>query len=107
MACIVRDDCHRQVADSTNSGVRYLEWSYHTMTDHFDAKKDNLVGKAKEEFGKATDDESTEAEGKFDQSKGDAKEGVADLKDKAKDGLNDVKDKANDIAGKIKGDDKK
>lgn len=64
--------------------------------DRFDAVKDDVKGKAKEGYGKATDDEQKEAEGKFDQIKSDAKEGLADVKDKAK-----------DIADKLKGDDKR
>lgn len=53
--------------------------------DRFDAMKDDVKGKAKEGYGKATGDEEKEAEGKFDQIKSDFKEGVADVKDRAKD----------------------
>ena len=60
-----------------------------SLDDRFDAAKDDVKGKAKESWGKATDDESTEAEGKLDQVKGDLKEGMADVKDK----LGDAKDK--------------
>lgn len=60
--------------------------------DRFDAKKDDVKGKAKEGFGKATDDEQMENEGKFDQMKSDVKEGVADAKDKAKEGIGKLKD---------------
>lgn len=69
-----------------------------SIEDRFDANKDDMKGKAKEGFGKFTDDESTEAEGKMDQFKGDAKEGMADAKDKAS-------EKANDMMDKFKGND--
>lgn len=56
-----------------------------------DAKKDQLVGKAKELAGQATGDESTEAEGRTQQLQGQAK----DLADTAK-------KKAADTAQKMK-----
>src|SRR4029077_2519609 len=46
--------------------------------------KDEAEGKAKEAWGKATGDDKTEAEGKIDQAKGDAKDAVDDVKDAAK-----------------------
>ena len=46
--------------------------------------KDDVEGKAKEAWGKATGDEKTEAEGKVDQAKGDAKDAIDDVKDAAK-----------------------
>ena len=46
--------------------------------------KDDVEGKAKETWGKATGDEKTEAEGKMDQAKGDAKDAIDDVKDAAK-----------------------
>ena len=46
--------------------------------------KDEVEGKAKEAWGKATGDDKTEAEGKIDQAKGDAKDAVDDVKDAAK-----------------------
>ena len=58
--------------------------------DRFDAKKDDLKGKAKEGYGKVTDDEEKESEGKMDQVKGDIKEGAADVKDRAKDVLRNL-----------------
>lgn len=65
------------------------------MTDRFDAAKDTVKGKAKEEYGKVTGDEEKQAEGKLDQLKGDVKDGLADLKDKGR-----------DLADKMTGDDK-
>jgi uncharacterized protein YjbJ (UPF0337 family) len=46
--------------------------------------KDEVEGKAKEEWGKVTGDKKTETEGKVDQAKGDAKDAVDDVKDAAK-----------------------
>ena len=46
--------------------------------------KDEVEGKAKEAWGKVTGDEKTEAEGKVEQAKGDAKDAVDDVKDPAK-----------------------
>ena len=46
--------------------------------------KDEVEGKAKEAWGKVTGDEKTEAEGKVEQAKGDAKDAVDDVKDAAK-----------------------
>lgn len=66
------------------------------IDDHFDAKKDDLKGQAKEKLGNMTDDKSTENEGKMDQVKGDIKEGVAD-----------VKDKVGDFADKLRNNEKK
>lgn len=49
--------------------------------DKFENKKDDLVGKAKEATGKATDNERMEAEGKTDQSKADLKQAGENVKD--------------------------
>jgi uncharacterized protein YjbJ (UPF0337 family) len=46
---------------------------------------DDVKGKAKEAEGKVTGDESREAEGKFDQAKGDAKDAWESTKDAADD----------------------
>ena len=45
--------------------------------------KDEVEGKTKEAWGKATGDDKTEAEGKVDQAKGEAKDAVDDVKDAA------------------------
>ncbi len=47
----------------------------------FDAKTDQLKGKAKEGVGSATDDQGLEAEGKGDQAKGHLKEAAEKVKD--------------------------
>ncbi len=44
-------------------------------------KIDDVGGKAKEAFGKATGDDSTEAEGKLDQAKSSVKDAVENVKD--------------------------
>ena len=51
------------------------------LDDKVDNKSEELGGKVKEGVGKATDDESLEAEGKTDQSKSKLKQGVEDVKD--------------------------
>ena len=60
----------------------------------FQNKADELGGKAKETAGKATGNDNLENEGKGDQVKANAKQGVEDAKDKVTEGL-----------GKLKGDD--
>jgi uncharacterized protein YjbJ (UPF0337 family) len=50
-----------------------------------DGAQDKVGGNVKETVGKATNDRELEGEGKFDQLKGDVKEGVADVKDKVSD----------------------
>ena len=47
-------------------------------------EKDKAKGVVKETVGKATGDERTEAEGKTDKAKGDAKDSAQDVKESAK-----------------------
>ncbi|MFN8190060.1 MAG: CsbD family protein [Nocardioidaceae bacterium] len=56
------------------------------LGDQAKHKMEDLVGKAKEATGEATDNEDLKAEGKADQSKASFK----DAADKVKDGLHDV-----------------
>lgn len=49
--------------------------------DKFDAKADELKGKAKETAGRVTDDEELEAEGQGDQTKGNLKQAAEKVKD--------------------------
>jgi uncharacterized protein YjbJ (UPF0337 family) len=49
--------------------------------DKMENTKDDLVGKAKEATGKATDNERMEAEGKADQTKADLKQAGENVKD--------------------------
>jgi uncharacterized protein YjbJ (UPF0337 family) len=49
--------------------------------DKVSNKIDDVGGKAKEAFGKATGDDSTEAEGKLDQAKASVKDAVENVKD--------------------------
>ncbi len=53
--------------------------------EKFDAIKDQVTGKVKEEFGKATGDAKKEAEGKVAAAQGKLKEGAENLKDGVKD----------------------
>jgi len=43
---------------------------------------DQVKGEAKEQWGKATEDHSTETDGKFDKVKGKVKEGIGEIKEK-------------------------
>ena len=47
-------------------------------------KKDGLVGKAKEAYGEATDNQDVANEGKADQVKSEIKQGIEELGDKVK-----------------------
>jgi uncharacterized protein YjbJ (UPF0337 family) len=49
--------------------------------DKMDNKKDELAGEAKEQFGKATDDQEMENEGKADQAKSNVKQAGEKIKD--------------------------
>ena len=51
------------------------------LGDKIENAMDHLKGKAKEETGKATDDESLEREGKGDQSVADVKKAGENVKD--------------------------
>jgi uncharacterized protein YjbJ (UPF0337 family) len=66
------------------------------MSEHVDGRSEGMLdqakGKGKEVWGKVTDDEDMEAEGKLDQAGGRVKQGVADVKDAAKDVFDDLKD---------------
>lgn len=56
--------------------------------DKFDNKAEEMKGKAKEGWGKATDDERTEAEGRTDQGKANIKQAGEKAKDAVKDVFN-------------------
>jgi uncharacterized protein YjbJ (UPF0337 family) len=49
--------------------------------DKVSNKIDDVAGKAKEALGHVTGDDSTKAEGKFDQAKASVKDAVEDVKD--------------------------
>jgi len=51
------------------------------LDDKFENKKDEVAGAAKEQFGKATDDEKLEREGKADQAKSNLKQAGEKIKD--------------------------
>jgi uncharacterized protein YjbJ (UPF0337 family) len=61
---------------------------------------DKLKGKVKEVAGAATDDRSTENEGKLDQAKGHLKNAGENLKERVKEALGGPADKAKDAAEK-------
>jgi len=61
--------------------------------DKFDAKKDQVVGDAKESVGDATGNEQMQSEGTAQSAKGDVKEGWENVKDKAADAFANVKEK--------------
>jgi uncharacterized protein YjbJ (UPF0337 family) len=61
---------------------------------------DKLKGKVKEVAGAATDDRSTENEGKLDQAKGNLKRAGENLKDRAKEALGGAADEAKDASEK-------
>ena len=63
------------------------------LGDKISNAAEEAVGKVKEGFGKATDNESLEAEGKIDQGKANVKQGVEDVKDSATAAFNDATDK--------------
>lgn len=52
-----------------------------STSDKFSNKADDLAGKAKEGFGKATGDKDTENEGKVDQAKSSLKDAGEKIKD--------------------------
>ncbi len=62
------------------------------LGDKISNAAEEALGKAKEGFGKATDNESLEAEGKMDQGKADAKQGFENVKDAAAGAFNDATD---------------
>ncbi|WP_153503350.1 CsbD family protein [Cumulibacter manganitolerans] len=61
--------------------------------DKVDAKKDQVVGGAKEGIGDATGNPDLQSEGTAQQTKGDVKEGWENAKDKAADAVSNVKEK--------------
>lgn len=66
----------------------------------FENKAEDLGGKAKEGFGKATDNERLESEGKADQTK-------ADIKDAAQKAGDKIKETGDKILGSFQNDDKR
>ena len=66
-------------------------------TDRLSNAAQDAKGKVKEGFGKATDNEQMEAEGKADQAK-------ASLKDKVEDGKDAVAEKYNDATDRNEND---
>lgn len=67
-------------------------------SDRLGNAAEDAKGKTKEGFGKATDNEQMEAEGKWDQTKADAKDKVEDAKDKVAEKYNDLTDRNDEKA---------
>ncbi|MDN4481478.1 CsbD family protein [Demequina muriae] len=65
-------------------------------SDRLSNAAQDAKGKVKEGFGKATDNEQLEAEGKFDQGKASAKDKVEDGKDAVAEKYNDATDRHQD-----------
>lgn len=65
-------------------------------SDRLSNAAQDAKGKAKEGFGKATDNEQLEAEGKLDQGKASAKDKVEDGKDAVAEKYNDATDRHQD-----------
>ncbi|MES1171585.1 MAG: CsbD family protein [Actinomycetota bacterium] len=63
--------------------------------DRLNNAAEDLTGKAKEGWGKATDNEQLEAEGKMDQGKAAVKDKVEDVKDAVAEKFNDMTDDDN------------
>jgi uncharacterized protein YjbJ (UPF0337 family) len=53
-------------------------------SDQMKGAAQKIGGKVKEEFGKMTGNPNTQAKGKFDQAKGQARENVGDVKEVVK-----------------------
>ena len=62
-------------------------------TDRLSNAAEDAKGKMKEGFGKATDNEQMEAEGKADQASADFKDKVEDAKDAVAEKYNDLTDR--------------
>ena len=65
-------------------------------TDRLGNAAEDAKGKTKEGVGKATGNEQMEAEGKWDQTKADAKDKVEDVKDAVAEKYNDVTNRDED-----------
>ena len=63
--------------------------------DRLNNAAEDLTGKAKEGWGKATDNKQLEAEGKMDQGKAAVKDKVEDVKDAVAEKFNDMTDDDN------------
>jgi uncharacterized protein YjbJ (UPF0337 family) len=73
---------HRPAGQSRARTTRYLEDGIGMGTDDKARNKaEELKGKAKEELGRATDDEELEAEGRTDQASSDLKQAGEKVKD--------------------------
>ena len=62
--------------------------------DRIEGSVGELTGRGKSAFGELTGNESTEAEGEKDQGMGNAKQGLADVKDKVDDAVKNLTDRS-------------
>jgi len=62
------------------------------LKDNFESTKDKVLGKAKENVGKATGSEETELNGKVQSQKGELKEKFGEVKEKISKKINDAMD---------------
>lgn len=70
--------------------------------EKFENAKDQIVGKAKDAFGDATDNERLQTEGKAQQFDGEVGQKVEQGKDSLRDASDDAKAKINDVVDDIK-----
>ena len=61
------------------------------LKDKAEGAFDKVKGKAEEAVGKKTGDPQLEDQGQYDQTKGEVKKGVADVKDTVDDALDNVR----------------
>ena len=62
------------------------------LKDNFESTKDKVLGKTKENVGKATGSEETELSGKVQSQKGELKEKFGEVKEKISKKINDAMD---------------
>ena len=63
------------------------------IKNKLDSAKDKIMGRTKENMGKATGSEETELNGKIQSQKGDLKDKLGSMKEKIAKKINDVMDK--------------
>ena len=66
------------------------------LKNKFDSAKDKIMGKTKENVGRASGSEETELKGKIQSQTGDLKEKIGDFKEKIAKKINDKLDKNDD-----------
>lgn len=69
------------------------------IKNKFDSAKDKIMGRTKENMGKATGSEETELKGKIQSQKGDLKDKLGSMKEKIAKKINDVIDDKDENKG--------